>query len=311
MSKILTAIVIIIANLATPAAALQTAPIAGSARTEPIQHIVIHATGGPDCNAKRSFRSGTLAGIIQYFTDNQHRISIHYIIDRNGDVVRMVPEQQIAHHVRGHNANSIGIELINDGDGHDQFAAAQITALIALLRELLPRYQLTAAALKSHAELDDSWLDCGKQRIKRKQDPGAAFPWQQVKQELTAPAAPVIAIPPPLPAPPPPVVIPPELKSPLFAVRQRQQHINALVAVDREFRQRERVVNANLSLVFNDRQDAAIALATPGDEDRQAQLQETLTQLNQREVELRRELLGILQVQENAKAAIRHLRNIH
>ncbi|GEM_PF-2198253 len=310
MSKVFTAFIILIVNI-TPAAALQTAPIVGPARTSPIQHIVIHATGGPDCNAKRSFRSGTLAGIIQYFSDNQRRISIHYIIDRNGDVVSMVPEQQIAHHVRGHNTNSIGIELINDGDGRDQFPAAQITALIALLREILPRYQLTAAALKSHAELDHSWLECGKQRIKRKQDPGAAFPWQQVNNELTTTAPPVIATPPPLPAPPPPVMIPPELKSPLSAVRQRQQHINALVAVDREFRRRERVVNTNLNLVFNDRQDAAIALATPGDEDRQAQLQETLTQLNQREMELRRELLGVLQVQENAKAAIRHLRNSH
>jgi N-acetylmuramoyl-L-alanine amidase len=292
------------------ATALQKNPIIGQERNTPVQQIVIHATGGPDCTAQRSFRSGTLNGIVQHFIHNQHRISIHYIIDRTGDTVNMVAENQIAHHVRGHNSNSIGIELINDGDGNDQFPAPQITALIALLRDLLPRYQLTFANIKSHAELDDSWLNCGSKRMKRKPDPGAAFPWEQLKQEFTAP--PVI-IPPPLPTPPPvitPAPLPPA-PNPAVQLVQRQKQINALTEIDRQFKRQEREVNNKMNAVFNDQRDAEKALQwRSSDEDRAAQIQETLEQLKRREMELRLELTGAHQVQENAQAAIRKLRNL-
>ena len=159
-------------------------PVHGNPRQVPVRQIVIHATGGPDCDPSRSFRGGSLEGIVGHFQRNRKRISIHYIIGRTGEVVRMVPETRVAFHVRGHNADSIGIELVNDGDGRDPFSEPQLDALVVLLRDLLARHQLDGTALKSHAELDDSELVCGGRRIKRKVDPGAAFPWERIRAAL-------------------------------------------------------------------------------------------------------------------------------
>lgn len=165
-------------------AAIEQVPVNGPARTQPVRRIVLHATGGPDCDAARSFRGGTLDGIVQHFLRNQGRISIHYVIGRDGRVVAMVPETQVAYHVRGHNQDSIGIELVNDGDGRDPFAQPQLATLVELLKDLLARYALETDAIKSHAELDDTTIVCKGVTIKRKQDPGDAFPWQRVLSEL-------------------------------------------------------------------------------------------------------------------------------
>jgi N-acetylmuramoyl-L-alanine amidase len=159
-------------------------PIRGKPRQGPVHQIIIHTTGGPDCDPSRSFRGGSLEGIVGHFQRNQQRISIHYIIGRTGEIVRLVPETQVAFHVRGHNADSIGIELVNDGDGRDPFSEPQLETLVVLLRDLLTRHRLDTTALKSHAELDDSELACGDQRLKRKVDPGAAFPWERIRAAL-------------------------------------------------------------------------------------------------------------------------------
>jgi N-acetyl-anhydromuramyl-L-alanine amidase AmpD len=161
-------------------------PVTGKAREGSVRKIVLHATGGPDCDASRSFRGGTLEGIVQHFLRNRSRISIHYVIGRDGRVVAMVPESQIAWHVRGHNQDSIGIELVNDGDGIDQYTDPQIDSLIELLRGLLERHGLGVDAVKTHDELDDSTIVCNGVVIKRKQDPGRAFPREWVIARVAA-----------------------------------------------------------------------------------------------------------------------------
>ncbi|PJF33438.1 MAG: hypothetical protein CUN57_02195, partial [Phototrophicales bacterium] len=95
--------------------------IEGKPRNGQVKQVVIHATGGPDCNPRISFKSGTLGGIVNHFKNNQKKISIHYIIGRDETIVQMVPEDQIAYHVRCCNRKSIGIELINNGDGKDPY----------------------------------------------------------------------------------------------------------------------------------------------------------------------------------------------
>ena len=70
----------------------------------------------------------------------------HYYIDRDGGIVEYVTPQRVAHHTRGWNPRSIGIELVNIGrfpdwlDSRRQamdeaYTEAQIEALIALLGE--------------------------------------------------------------------------------------------------------------------------------------------------------------------------------
>jgi N-acetyl-anhydromuramyl-L-alanine amidase AmpD len=176
---------LLLAGVAMPVAALdavvdKTVPVTDKSREGPVRKIVLHATGGPDCDSSRRFRGGTLDGIVGHFLRNRSRISIHYVIGRDGRVVAMVPESQVAWHARGHNQDSIGIELVNDGDGVDQYSDAQIQRLIELLRGLLARHRLGVDAIKTHAELDDSTITCNGVVIKRKQDPGRAFPLEWV-----------------------------------------------------------------------------------------------------------------------------------
>lgn len=164
--------------------AMESTPISGDLRKEPVRKVIIHATGGPDCDASRSFKSGTLAGIVVHFQQNQAKISVHYIVGRDGSIVSMVPEEQVAFHARGHNSNSIGIELVNDGDGKDVFSDDQVNALVGLLADILKRNKLGLQALRGHSEIDNDYLTCNGKKIKRKQDPGDAFPWGSVLNKL-------------------------------------------------------------------------------------------------------------------------------
>lgn len=216
------ALIVVLTLALTPSSqAMETVPIPGEPRQEPIKRVIIHATGGPDCEQARSFKRGSLSGIVKHFRANQGKISIHYIIGRDGQRVRMVPESAVAFHARGQNADSIGIELVNDGDGKDRFPEPQIRALVDLLAEILPRHRLGLLALQGHEEVDQGSISCQGRKIKRKQDPGAAFPWgevlNQLRLRLQGSAAPVAALPAPaapapsatskrsaLPLPPPP-----------------------------------------------------------------------------------------------------------
>jgi hypothetical protein len=210
----------------------------------------------------------------------------------------MVPESQVAYHVRGHNMNSIGIELINHGDGQNPFPESQIVTLISLLQDILHRYQLTTAALKSHAELDDSYLTCGKIKIKRKSDPGVAFPWQRLMRELTQ-------------------------KTVYSTAEQYNAKIDALQELLLQWTQQEHHVRTHLSAVLSDQRDADIALnwkkqipystktTTLENEQhdlRMISIQETIDQLKQHETELRLEIQGLIQVKQNAKSVLRQLR---
>ena len=117
----------------------------------------------------------------------------HFYVDRDGSIEEWVPLNRVAHHVRGQNPASIGIELVNTGrypnwfhsqhqNMTDSYPAAQIAALVALLNYLvsdLPGLQIIAG----HQQLDTDQLpadDDPETLISRKLDPGPQFPWQSV-----------------------------------------------------------------------------------------------------------------------------------
>ena len=159
---------------------LQTRPL-GS-----IDRIVIHCTELPDLAMAREY--GERAPY-----DSGTGNSGHFYIDRDGSIHRFVPPERIAHHVRGHNARSVGIELVNTGrfphwlDSRHQamdepYPEAQIDALIDLLARLtaeLPGLRHIAG----HEDLDTERVpasDDASVRVPRKRDPGPMFPWQRV-----------------------------------------------------------------------------------------------------------------------------------
>jgi len=161
-------------------ALLEARPIAA------IDLVVIHCTELPDLAMAREYGERILydAG-----TGN----SGHYYIDRDGAVHAFIRPERIAHHTRGYNPRSIGIELVNAGryphwfDSRHQamdeaYTDAQIAALIALLARLdndLPNL----AYIAGHEDLDTTMVpasDDPESQVARKRDPGPLFPWSQI-----------------------------------------------------------------------------------------------------------------------------------
>ena len=153
----------------------------GPPRTQPVDMVVIHSTGGPTCDAHKRpiwVPAGELAENLRQI-EAHPRLGIHWMIDRDGTTRASVPEHQVAHHVLTHSRRSIAIELINDGDGRDPFPPAQIDALVALLQGIAQRHpQVTRRSIQRHSDLDRGRMPCAPER-RRKVDPGAAIRTRQ------------------------------------------------------------------------------------------------------------------------------------
>lgn len=122
--------------------------------------------------------------------DSQTGNSGHFYIDRNGRIEQWVPLEFAAHHVKDHNFNTIGVELVNLGRYPDWFHSenqqmtetypdVQIAALVRLVGYL----QETLTGLRwvaGHEDIDTAMLpasDKPEVLIRRKLDPGIHFPW--------------------------------------------------------------------------------------------------------------------------------------
>ncbi len=152
-----------------------------------IDLVVIHCTELPDLAMARRF------GEEVRYPESQTGNSGHYYIDRDGAVHQYVRNERIAHHTRGYNPRSIGIELVNIGrypdwlDSRRQamdepYTEAQVVALIELLRQL----QIDASMLRwiaGHEDLDTTEVaatDDSTCMVRRKRDPGPLFPWGRI-----------------------------------------------------------------------------------------------------------------------------------
>jgi N-acetylmuramoyl-L-alanine amidase len=158
----------------------------GAERTK-IDTIVIHTIGGPSCSDEGEVQFRSVKGNARTWKkwmEDEPEVGIHYIVDREGLALASIPENQIANHVVGHNQTTIGIELVNTGDGVDQFPAVQIDALVTLLCDIAERNSLSASDIKAHADLDTKTKTCGGQEYRRKVDPGELFPWKDVRERV-------------------------------------------------------------------------------------------------------------------------------
>jgi N-acetylmuramoyl-L-alanine amidase len=154
-----------------------------------VTRVVIHCTELPDLATARDY--GEKA---QHASGTGN--SGHYYIDRDGAIHRYVPGTRTANHVRGHNPDSIGIELVNLGrypDWHDSrcqqmtepYPAAQIGALCQLLAQLRQEFP-NLREIAGHEELDTAMVpasDAPDQQVRRKLDPGPQFPWDEVLRD--------------------------------------------------------------------------------------------------------------------------------
>lgn len=161
----------------------------GPPRTQPIDMVVIHSTGGPTCDKATGKPIWVGAGTMEQNLreiEAHPKLGIHYMIDRDGTLRSSVPEDQIAYHIFTYSQRSIAIELINEGDGMDPFPEPQLTALVILLQDIVQRHGITRDGIKRHSDLDARMMRCDPTR-RRKVDPGDAFPYETVLDRVFRP----------------------------------------------------------------------------------------------------------------------------
>lgn len=139
------------------------------ARALPVSMVVLHYTGMIDG-----------ASAIARLADPEAKVSAHYVVAEDGQVVRMVDEAHRAWHAgrswwRGTsdiNSASIGIEIVNPGHefGYRPFPEAQIDAVIELLAGIMERHSITRGNVVGHSDVAPA----------RKEDPGELFPWYRL-----------------------------------------------------------------------------------------------------------------------------------
>ncbi len=139
------------------------------ARALPVSMVVLHYTGMIDG-----------ASAIARLADPEAKVSAHYVVAEDGQVVRMVDEANRAWHAgrswwRGTsdiNSASIGIEIVNPGHefGYRPFPEAQIDAVIELLAGIMERHSITRGNVVGHSDVAPA----------RKEDPGELFPWYRL-----------------------------------------------------------------------------------------------------------------------------------
>ena len=136
-----------------------------------IKFIVFHYTG-----MKKEFEA------IERLTNAQSKVSSHYLIKNNGNIITLVPDLYIAWHAgksswknyKSLNQNSIGIEITNPGHefGYKKFSKKQILSLLRLSKFLSKKYRISPKNILGHSDIASE----------RKKDPGENFPWQYLSK---------------------------------------------------------------------------------------------------------------------------------
>ncbi len=138
-------------------------------RLHPLDMLVLHYTGmkdGPSALARMQ-------------EDKEPRVSAHYMVEEDGRVFALVPEDKRAWQAgrswwRGDedlNSRSIGIEIVNPGHewGYRPFPEPQIAAVLELCQGILSRWPIPQNRIVAHSDIAPD----------RKEDPGELFPWKR------------------------------------------------------------------------------------------------------------------------------------
>jgi N-acetylmuramoyl-L-alanine amidase len=167
---------------------LAYAPALGERPESAIDLVVIHCTELPDLATARSYAERVL------YAESATGNCGHFYIDRDGRIEQWVGLKHIAHHVRGYNERSVGIELVNRGrypqwlnsarqQMLDPYTGLQIISLVDLLKHLC-RSLPSLSWLAGHEDLDRELVpatDDPARQVRRKLDPGPLFPWHLVR----------------------------------------------------------------------------------------------------------------------------------
>jgi N-acetylmuramoyl-L-alanine amidase len=134
-----------------------------------IKFIIMHYTG---------MKSESMS--ISRLCDEKKKVSAHYFIRNNGEIINLVPDLYTAWHsgkskwrkFDSLNKNSIGIEIHNPGHthGYKKFTSKQLKSLKLLLKKLIKKYKVDLRNILGHSDIAPI----------RKKDPGEKFPWKKL-----------------------------------------------------------------------------------------------------------------------------------
>ena len=142
-----------------------------AARLGPPDMLVLHYTG---------MKTGEEA--LARLLDPDAKVSAHYLVEEDGRVFRLVPEERRAWHAgvsfwqgeQDCNSVSIGVEIVNPGHefGYHPFPERQIRTVIELVADIRSRWTIPDHRIIGHSDIAPF----------RKQDPGELFPWKRLAE---------------------------------------------------------------------------------------------------------------------------------
>ena len=119
---------------------------------------------------------------ITKLTNINSKVSSHYFIKNNGEILTLVPDLYVAWHAgisswkkyKSINKYSIGIEVSNSGHkySYKKFTKKQIKSILKLSTYLRKKYKIKSNFILGHSDIAPD----------RKKDPGEKFPWKYLSK---------------------------------------------------------------------------------------------------------------------------------
>jgi N-acetylmuramoyl-L-alanine amidase len=138
-------------------------------RRHPVSLLVLHYTG-----------MQSAAAALDRLTDPEAKVSAHWVVAEDGQVISLVDEADRAWHagkawwrgITDVNSASIGIEIVNPGHefGYRPFPAEQMAAVEALVAAAVARFGIHPSNVVGHSDVAPA----------RKDDPGELFDWPRI-----------------------------------------------------------------------------------------------------------------------------------
>ena len=120
---------------------------------------------------------------INKLTNEESKVSSHYFIKKNGEILTLVPDLYISWHAgisnwkkfKSINKYSIGIEISNMGHDYkyNNFNKKQIKSIVRLSNFLIRKYKIKSKFILGHSDISPD----------RKKDPGEKFPWKYLAKK--------------------------------------------------------------------------------------------------------------------------------
>lgn len=140
-------------------------------RSDKIDTIVIHSTHISKYDS------------LERLCSKESGVSCHYLLDLEGKIYQLVPEEKIAWHAgtsswmgrEALNQYSIGIEIVdtdNSGNRLKYFTQHQMDSVINLIKNIINRYSIDPHNIVAHSDIATD----------RKDDPGENFSWTQLSE---------------------------------------------------------------------------------------------------------------------------------